>query len=57
MAFAHKELDVDHMNGIYTKSLYAEDGMGDRGKMYFLGFFFPLLDMTGEGVCQQCLPY
>ena len=45
MAFSHKELDVDHVNGIYTRSVYTEVRMGDTGKMSLLGFFFfQLLD-------------
>lgn len=44
MAFSHKELDVDAVNGIYTRSVYTKVRMGDTGKMSFLGFFFQLLD-------------
>ena len=40
MAFSHKELDVDHVNGIYTRSVYTEVRMGDTEKMSLLGFVF-----------------
>ena len=56
MAFSHKELDVDAVNGIYTRSVYTEVRMGDTGKMSFLGFFFNSW-MTGEKVFYQCLSY
>ena len=44
MAFSHKELDVDHVNGIYTRSVYTKVRMGATGKMSLPGFFFQLLD-------------
>lgn len=40
----HKELDVDHVNGIYTRSVYTEVRVGDTGKCLSLDFFFQLLD-------------
>lgn len=38
MAFAHKELDVDHLSGIYIMSL-PWLGLGGKEKNIFLEFF------------------
>lgn len=56
MAFAHKELDVDHVNG--NRSLSAQVRMGDKRKYISLDFFSPhswiwLEEKVANSVCSD----